>query len=51
VHQVLIKLGHSCSKTYDTIQKAFGKEAIGCTQVKEWFGWFKEGGVDVSQEC
>jgi hypothetical protein len=25
------------------IQKAFGNEAMGCTQVKEWFRQFKDG--------
>jgi AraC-like DNA-binding protein len=37
------KVGHSSSETYDIIQKAFGNEAMGCTQVKEWFRHFKEG--------
>jgi len=31
------KRGHSCSETYDMVQKAFGNEAMGYTQVKEWF--------------
>jgi hypothetical protein len=43
VHQVLQETGHSCSETYDMIQKAFGNEAAGRTQVKEWFRQFKEG--------
>jgi hypothetical protein len=30
------KLGHSCSETYDITQKAFGNEAMGHKQVKEW---------------
>jgi len=37
------KHGHSCSVTYNTIQKAFGNEAVGHTEVKEWFRLFKEG--------
>ena len=36
-------LGHSCSETYNMIQKTFGNQAMGRTQVKEWFRWFKEG--------
>jgi transposase len=38
----LQKLGHSCSETCDVIQKAFGNEAMGRRQVKEWFRRFKE---------
>ena len=30
------KLGHLCSETYDMFQKAFGNEAMGRTQVKDW---------------
>jgi hypothetical protein len=44
------KFGHSCSETYDTIQKAFGKEATGHMQVKEWFRWFKEGWTSVKSD-
>jgi hypothetical protein len=34
------------------IQKASGKKAMGCTQVKEWFMQFKEGHTSVeSGEC
>jgi hypothetical protein len=44
------KLGHSCSETYDMIQKAFGNKAIGHTQVKEWFKWFKEGWTSVASD-
>jgi len=29
------------------IQKALGKKAMGCTQVKEWFIQFKEGHTSV----
>jgi hypothetical protein len=46
------KLGHSCSETYNMIQKAFGNKAMGHTQVKEWFKQFKEGWTSVeSDEC
>ena len=37
------KHGHSCSETSNMIQKAFGNEAMGHTQVMEWFRLFKEG--------
>jgi hypothetical protein len=42
------KLGHSFSETYDLIQKAFGNEAMGHTQVKEWFRQLKGGRTDIS---
>jgi hypothetical protein len=46
------KLGHSYSETYDIIEKAFGNEAMGRTQVKVWFRWFKEGQTSIeSDEC
>lgn len=46
------KPGHSCSETYDMIHKAFGNEALGHTQAKEWFRQFKEGRTPVEiGEC
>ena len=42
LHQVYHKLGHSFSETYDMVQKAFGNETMGYTQVKEWFWQFIE---------
>jgi hypothetical protein len=30
-------------ETYDIVQKSFGNEAMGYTQVKEWFWHFIEG--------
>jgi transposase len=44
------KLGHSCSETYDMIQEAFGNEAMGLTQVKEWFRRFKEGQISAKSD-
>jgi len=44
------KLGHSCSETYNMIQKAFGNDTMGRTQVKEWFRWFKEGWMLVESD-
>jgi hypothetical protein len=32
------KLGHSCSETYNMIQKAFGNKTMGCTHVKDGLG-------------
>ena len=32
------------------IQKGFGNEALGCTQIKEWFRWCKEGRTSVESD-
>jgi len=46
------KLGHSYSETCDLIHKAFGNEAMGHTQIKEWFRQLKVGWTSVeSDEC
>jgi len=46
------KDGHSSSVTYGMIQKAFGNEAMGHTQVKEWIRPFKEGRASLeSDQC
>jgi hypothetical protein len=42
------KNGHSSSVIYDMIQKAFGNEAMGHKQVKEWFRLFR--GTDIGRE-
>jgi len=44
------KLGHSYAATYDVIQKAFGNEVLGCTQIKEWVRWCKEGRTSVEND-
>jgi len=36
------KLGHSFSEDNDMVQKDFGNETMGYTQVKEWFWQFIE---------
>jgi hypothetical protein len=43
------KLGHSCSETYDMIQKTFGNEAMDLTQIKGRVGGSKR--TDVTREC
>jgi transposase len=37
------KLGDSKAETIRKIQQAFGDDAIGATQIKEWFNCFKDG--------
>jgi transposase len=44
------KLGHSSSETYDLIQKAFWNEAMGHTQVTEWFRQFREGWTSLKSD-
>ena len=37
-------------ETYDMIQKTFGNEAAGRTQIKAWFRWFKEERTSVASD-
>jgi transposase len=37
------KLGDSKAETIRKIQQAFGNDAMGATQIKEWFNRFKDG--------
>jgi hypothetical protein len=37
------KLGGSYAETIRKIQQAFGDDAMGATQIKEWFNHFKDG--------
>ncbi len=37
------KLGDMQAQTIEMIQKAFGDDAMGKTQIKEWYNWFKDG--------
>jgi hypothetical protein len=37
------KLGDSKAETVQKIQQAFGDDAMGATQIKEWFNRFKDG--------
>ena len=44
------KLGDSQSETIRKIQQVFGDDAIGVTQIKEWFNRFKNGRTSVESE-
>ena len=37
------KLGHSQVETIRKIQRGFGDDAMGITQIKEWYNRFKDG--------
>ena len=52
LHQILQKLGDSQAETIQKIQTAFGDDAMGVTQVKEWYNRFKDGCASVdSKPC
>jgi hypothetical protein len=38
------KLGDSKAETIQKILQVFGDDAVGATQIKEWFNRFKDGG-------
>ena len=44
------KLGDSQVETIRKIQTAFGDDAMGITQIKEWYNRFKDGRISVESE-
>jgi len=46
-----VKLGDSQVETIRKIQQAFGNEAMGTTQIKEWYNRFKDGRTSVESEA
>ena len=48
--KVCHKLGDSQSETIRKIQQVFGDDAMGVTQIKEWFNRFKNGRTSVESE-
>jgi len=45
-----VKLGKSATETYDLLKKVYGDECLSCTQVYEWFKWFKEGREEIGDD-
>ncbi|GFX42464.1 FLJ37770-like protein [Trichonephila clavipes] len=43
-------LGKSCAETIEMLQKAFKDECMGKTQIKEWYGRFKNGRTSVNSD-
>ena len=41
--KVCFKIGKTAKETYQLLQQAYGEDAMGCTQVLDWFCRFKEG--------
>jgi hypothetical protein len=44
------KLGDTQSETIRKIQQAFGNNAVGVTQIKEWYHQFKNGRTSVDSD-
>ncbi|XP_064090683.1 protein GVQW3-like [Macrobrachium nipponense] len=44
------KLGDTQVQTIQKIQQAFGDEAMGITQIKEWYNRFKQGKISVESK-
>jgi len=52
LHQILPVLGDSQVETIRKIQQVFGDDAMGITQIKEWYNRFKDGRMSVeSNTC
>lgn len=44
------KLGDTQSEAIRKVQQAFGNEAMGVTQIKEWYNHFKDGQTSVDSD-
>lgn len=44
------KPGDTQAWSIKTIQKVFGEDAMGKTQIKEWYNWLEDGGTSVDSE-
>ncbi|XP_014770146.1 protein GVQW3-like [Octopus bimaculoides] len=44
------KLGDTQARTIEKIQEAFGDDALGKVQIKEWYNRFKDGRTSVDSE-
>ena len=44
------KIGKTKMETYQLLQQAYGEDAMGHTQVFDWFLWFKEGRTSVESD-
>jgi len=44
------KIGKPATETYQLLQQAYGEDAVGRTQVFDWFRRFKEGGISVESD-
>jgi len=44
------KIGKTAMETYQLLQQAYGEDAMGCTQVFDWFCLFKEDRTSVESD-
>ena len=44
------KIGKTATETYQLLQQAYGKDAMGCAQVFDWFHRFREGRTSVESD-
>ena len=44
------KIGKTATETYQLLQQAYGEDAMGRTQVFDWFRWFKESRTSVESD-
>ena len=44
------KIGKPATETYQLLQQAYGEDAVGCTQVFDWFRRFNEGRTSVGSD-
>jgi len=44
------KIGKTVTKTYQLLQQAYGEDAMGLTQLFDWFRRFKEGRISVESD-
>jgi len=48
--QFCFKIAKTATKTYQLLQEAYGEDAMGRTQVFDWFRRFKEGRTSVERD-
>jgi vacuolar-type H+-ATPase catalytic subunit A/Vma1 len=50
--EILLQLGKTASETHEMLKRAFGDNAMGRTQIFQWFSRFKRGETSVEDsEC
>ena len=44
------KLGKTATECYEMLKKAFGEQAVGCSQTFQWFSRFKAGRTSIDDD-
>jgi len=47
---MFVHVGKTTTETYQLLQQAYGEDAMGCTQVFDWFLQFKDGRNSVESD-